>query len=178
MANKMTKSLEKMTNFCENWGETFGYDITESHPMWSAYQIWCEMRDDESDDESDDEDEDQRGADEALAHPPYYCDGGCGKKMGEGNDECKRICEDCEDEEDNCCTECDERNCISKYGRQCCVCAEELSCYNYSQYCVICEEPMCDNCDDGERKDKDGFAECEECYDDPIRNLVLVQGRE
>ena len=37
---------------------------------------------------------------ECDAHPPYRCDGGCGKKMGEGNDdECKRICGDCEEEE-------------------------------------------------------------------------------
>tara|TARA_R110000823_G_C15915033_1_gene498147 strand:+ start:868 stop:1125 length:258 start_codon:yes stop_codon:yes gene_type:complete len=36
-----------------------------------------------------------------LTHPSYYCDGGCGKKVGEGNDdECQRICDDCWDDED------------------------------------------------------------------------------
>ena len=35
--------------------------------------------------------------DECLAHPPYYCDGGCGKIVGDGyDDECKRICSLCE----------------------------------------------------------------------------------
>ena len=46
---------------------------------------------------SSDEEEDE----ECDAHPPYRCDGGCGKKMGEGNDdECKRICGDCEEKEE------------------------------------------------------------------------------
>jgi len=44
---------------------------------------------------------------ECVSHPPYHCDGGCGKKMGEGNeDDCKRICGDCEEEEEeiyDCC---------------------------------------------------------------------------
>jgi len=34
-----------------------------------------------------------------VAHPSYYCDGGCGKKMGEGHeDDCKRICSDCDED--------------------------------------------------------------------------------
>jgi len=47
--------------------------------------------------DSDDEDED----DMCVAHPPYYCDGGCGKKVGEGHeDDCKRVCEDCDESDD------------------------------------------------------------------------------
>ncbi len=31
-----------------------------------------------------------------MTNPPYYCDGGCGKKVGEGWDhECVRVCPDC-----------------------------------------------------------------------------------
>ena len=33
--------------------------------------------------------------DECVSNPPYYCDGGCGKKMGEESD-CQRVCDDCE----------------------------------------------------------------------------------
>jgi len=45
--------------------------------------------------------EEEEDEEECDAHPPYRCDGGCGKKMGEGNDdECKRVCGDCEDEEE------------------------------------------------------------------------------
>jgi len=55
--------------------------------------------------ESKKDDEDDSG-DECSSHPAYYCDGGCGKKVGDGNDdECKRYCVDCaipdeEEEED------------------------------------------------------------------------------
>lgn len=35
-----------------------------------------------------------------LSHPPYRCDGGCGKIMGSPNDdECDRICDDCKEED-------------------------------------------------------------------------------
>lgn len=35
--------------------------------------------------------------DECVTNPPYYCDGGCGKQVGDGNDhDCKRVCDDCE----------------------------------------------------------------------------------
>jgi len=38
--------------------------------------------------------------DENSSHPPYNCDGGCGKIMGSGYDnDCKRTCSDCEDDE-------------------------------------------------------------------------------
>ena len=34
-------------------------------------------------------------------NPPYYCDGGCGKKVGEGWDhDCERVCSDCKEEEE------------------------------------------------------------------------------
>jgi hypothetical protein len=33
--------------------------------------------------------------DECVSHPPYLCDGGCGKKMGEESN-CQRVCDDCE----------------------------------------------------------------------------------
>ena len=43
------------------------------------------------------QDEEEEEEDECLAHPPYYCDGGCGKIVGDGyDDECKRICSLCE----------------------------------------------------------------------------------
>ncbi len=35
---------------------------------------------------------------DSIAHPVYKCDGGCGTIMG-SDDDCKRICDDCEDEE-------------------------------------------------------------------------------
>ena len=75
-------------------------------------------------------------------------------------------CRDEADEEDqhDCCLECYERDCISKHDKSCCVCAEELNCENYSQACVICLKPMCDNCDNCERQDKDGFSVCVECF--------------
>ena len=38
-------------------------------------------------------------SDMCEANPPYYCDGGCGKKVGEGHDhDCKRVCDECESE--------------------------------------------------------------------------------
>ena len=38
---------------------------------------------------------------EHPAHPAYYCDGGCGKKVGNGRDhDCKRICDDCEEDDE------------------------------------------------------------------------------
>ena len=50
---------------------------------------------------------DEEEEEECDAHPPYRCDGGCGKKMGQGNDdECKRICGDCEEEEIYYCCDC------------------------------------------------------------------------
>jgi|TARA_R110001592_G_scaffold313428_1_gene588820 hypothetical protein len=42
--------------------------------------------------------------------PPYYCDGGCGEKVGEGHDhDCERVCSDCkeEEEEQNIIYDCD-----------------------------------------------------------------------
>ena len=31
-------------------------------------------------------------------NPAYYCDGGCGKKVGEGYEhDCKRVCDECEE---------------------------------------------------------------------------------
>ena len=33
--------------------------------------------------------------------PPYYCDGGCGKIVGEGWDhDCERVCPDCKEEQE------------------------------------------------------------------------------
>ena len=42
--------------------------------------------------DSDDED--------CVAHPVYKCDGGCGTIMG-SDDDCKRICDDCEEDSDD-----------------------------------------------------------------------------
>ena len=68
------------------------------------------------------------------AHPPYYCNGGCGKKMGEGNDHgCKRICDECwvcECEVDNICN----------LGVSCGKCATKLNCYNYNGDDDLCSE--------------------------------------
>ena len=76
------------------------------HPFYYDLETKEIVNGDESDDESDDDEpvvELVVHADEALAHPPYYCNGGCGKKMGEGNDdECKRICDECKRICDGC----------------------------------------------------------------------------
>ena len=48
----------------------------------------CEEEEEEEEDEEEDE--------QCISHPPYYCDGGCGKIMGQGKeDDCKRVCDDC-----------------------------------------------------------------------------------
>ena len=107
---------------------------------------------------SSDEEEDE----ECDAHPPYRCDGGCGKKMGEGNDdECKRICGDCEEEEDLC-EKCDDINCCTKDELICCMCCELLKCDMFSQNCGKCLKPMCMDCDNDERK-INGENVCEKC---------------
>ena len=104
---------------------------------------------------SSDEEEDE----ECDAHPPYRCDGGCGKKMGEGNDdECKRICGDCEEEEE------DEVKCG--------ICEKKLedtiNCdYNddIGEFC--CKEPNCLRkfWGDEEKKDEEEEDLCEKCED-------------
>ena len=51
-------------------------------------------------DSTDSEDEEE-GNYNTDTNPPYYCDAGCGKKVGEGWDhDCDRMCPDCKDEED------------------------------------------------------------------------------
>ena len=36
------------------------------------------------------------------SHPPYYCDGGCGQKMGGGYDhDCQRKCDECESSDES-----------------------------------------------------------------------------
>ena len=108
---------------------------------------------------SSDEEEDE----ECDAHPPYRCDGGCGKKMGEGNDdECKRICGDCEEEEEDLCEKCEDINCCTKDELICCMCCELLKCDMFSQNCGKCLKPMCMDCDNDERK-INGENVCEKC---------------
>ena len=49
--------------------------------------------------EEESEDNDDKWS---IAHPPYRCDGGCGKIVGSPNDdECDRICDDCKEEEED-----------------------------------------------------------------------------
>ena len=43
----------------------------------------------------DEEEEEEDPAKNPHTHPPYYCDGGCGKVMGHGSD-CQRVCDFCE----------------------------------------------------------------------------------
>jgi len=52
-----------------------------------------------SDDDDDEEEEEEDY--NTQTSPPYYCDGGCGKKVGEGHDhDCDRVCPDCKEEEE------------------------------------------------------------------------------
>ena len=52
-----------------------------------------DIRYSDDEEEGDDEDDDDE---ECVTNPPYKCDGGCGKIMGDGHDnECVRTCEDC-----------------------------------------------------------------------------------
>jgi hypothetical protein len=54
----------------------------------------CHSDGEEKEEESEEEEE-------CVSHPPYHCDGGCGKIMGEGNeDDCNRTCESCDGEEE------------------------------------------------------------------------------
>jgi len=88
-------------------------------------------------------DEEDDSGDECSSHPAYYCDGGCGKKVGDGNDdECKRYCVDCaipdEEKESICwCPRCKEL----KYEGDdvCCRCGRcfEGECKHYACDCVV-----------------------------------------
>lgn len=70
------------------------YDERKMILMLSRLNIHEEVDYDSDESElviSDDSDDD-----ECVTNPPYYCDGGCGKKVGDGKDhECKRVCDDC-----------------------------------------------------------------------------------
>ena len=92
----------------------------------------------EEEEDSDDEDED------SVAHPVYMCDGGCETIMG-SDDDCKRICNDCESdmkkvEEENGYGMCDNLCGVvakfqNKSGKNWC-----------GGYCYDGENPGCDGC--------------------------------
>ena len=79
-----------------------GEEIDEE--MYEAFKDWLENKCTyhlEIDEATQEMLENFRPEDTALAHQPYYCDGGCGKKVGEAHDDdCKRICDDCEEKEE------------------------------------------------------------------------------
>ena len=57
-----------------------------------ARKIYNTNNDESDDDDEDDDDDDYN----TQTNPPYYCDGGCGRKVGEGWDhDCERICPYC-----------------------------------------------------------------------------------
>ena len=60
----------------------------------------CQEAEESSDcEESEEEDEEDYNS---QTSPPYYCDGGCGKKMGEGYDhDCQRKCDECESSDES-----------------------------------------------------------------------------
>ena len=70
------------------WGELLDIHFhDDENTTWKDYQ-----------EEDEEEDNDYKWS---IAHPPYRCDGGCGKIVGSGNDdECDRICDDCKEEEE------------------------------------------------------------------------------
>ena len=75
-----------------------------------------------------------------MAHPPYYCDGGCGKIVGDGyDDECKRICSLCEvkgEEEE----ERDEEDSVYNYH----ICRICLKNHDETEVdCKYCKGKMC-----------------------------------
>ena len=63
--------------------------------------------------------------DESGTDPHYRCDGGCGKIVGYGKDhECKRVCDDCEDEyhhsdSDVDCEKCELDNAFDAFAIHC-----------------------------------------------------------
>ena len=69
-----------------------GYIIQDPEDVF--FIINPDWEGEEEEEDSDDEEEDSDDED-CVAHPVYNCDGGCGTIMG-SDDDCKRICDDCE----------------------------------------------------------------------------------
>ena len=53
---------ELQEDFWENMGDVFGYDIigSESHPLKKAFELYCEMREEQEEDSEEEEEEEVR----------------------------------------------------------------------------------------------------------------------
>ena len=67
--------------------EVFGSERYAEHPMNDLFELYLDQLASNRREAEDDED--------CVAHPVYKCDGGCGTIMG-SDDDCKRICDDCD----------------------------------------------------------------------------------
>lgn len=79
---------------------------------------------------------------DSVAHPVYKCDGGCGTIMG-SDDDCKRTCDDCDEEEE-------KKNCI-----ECNVVITKDNIYEPDD-CYTEPDDLCDKCGDD-------YHECRVC---------------
>jgi len=76
-------------NICDYWW------VEQKNEKWKL----CDNCGDNEEQEKTSDDKKKEEEEDSVAHPVYKCDGGCGTIMG-SDDDCKRICDDCEDEEE------------------------------------------------------------------------------
>ena len=89
---KITKKKKKKIKLIKPKEETITIEPTNFKYPNRCSKIWNVEKQKEEDDEDEDSD--------CVAHPVYNCDGGCGTIMG-SDDDCKRICDDCEEDSDD-----------------------------------------------------------------------------
>jgi hypothetical protein len=89
---KITKKKKKKIKLIKPKEETITIEPTNFKYPNRCSKIWNVEKQKEEDDEDEDSD--------CVAHPVYNCDGGCGTIMG-SDDDCKRICDDCKEEEES-----------------------------------------------------------------------------
>ena len=66
----MSKMVQMQSEFWDNMGDVFGYDIigSESHPLKKAFELYCEMMKEQDTDDEDDKDEEEEEEEEECTN--------------------------------------------------------------------------------------------------------------